>query len=93
MQHPKRRGRDDEHVDRHGADQVIVQKAAPSRGGTFRAPRKVPPDCALAKLDAELGRAAPATCFAGAVMRGGGWEGRLSLSCLTRSCWSALSSV
>jgi hypothetical protein len=43
MQHPKRRGRDDEHVDRHGADQVIVQKAAPSRGGTFRAPRKVPP--------------------------------------------------
>jgi hypothetical protein len=33
---------------RHSVGQVIVQKAPPSRGGTFRAPRKVPPDSALA---------------------------------------------
>ena len=28
---------------------------------------------------------------AGAVMRGGGWDGRSSLSRFTRSCWSAFS--
>jgi|SRR5262252_7174240 len=37
--HPKRRGRDDEHVDRDDGCHMVPQKAAGSRGGSLRAPR------------------------------------------------------
>jgi hypothetical protein len=49
IEHSKRRGRDDEHVDRD-----VPQKAAPSRGGSFRAPRQIPCNGGLTNLDAEL---------------------------------------
>jgi hypothetical protein len=39
IQDPKRRGRDNEHVDCHRLSQVVVEKAAPSRGGGLGAPR------------------------------------------------------
>jgi hypothetical protein len=56
---------------RHSLGQVIVQKAPPSRGGTFMAPRKVSPDSALANLDAELEQfAVDARCSPRA-----GWQG------------------
>jgi len=44
---PKRRGRDNdnEHVYRHRVSQVVVQKAASSRGGGLGAQRRIPPDC------------------------------------------------
>jgi hypothetical protein len=32
IKHPKRRGRNDEHVDRDGDCHMVLQKAAPSRG-------------------------------------------------------------
>jgi hypothetical protein len=35
IEDPKRRGRDNEHVDCHRVRQVVVQKAAPSRGGVL----------------------------------------------------------
>jgi len=54
IQDPKRRGRDNEHVDRHGVGQVVVQKATPSRGGGLGAPWQIPPDRGLADIDAEL---------------------------------------
>jgi hypothetical protein len=44
IQDPKRRGCDNEHVDRHRVSQVVVQEAAPSRGGGLAAPRQIPPD-------------------------------------------------
>jgi hypothetical protein len=51
---PKRRGRDNEHVDCHRLSQVVVQKAAPDRGGGLGAPRWIHPDRGLADLYAEL---------------------------------------
>jgi hypothetical protein len=50
----ERRGCDNEHVDRHLVSQVVVQKAAPSRAGRLGAPRRIPSDCGLADIDAEL---------------------------------------
>jgi hypothetical protein len=44
----KRRGCDNEHVDRRNVGQVVV------RGGDFGPPRQVSPDRGLADLDAEL---------------------------------------
>ena len=54
IQDPKRRGRDNEHVDRRGVSQVVVQKAAPSWGGGLGASRRIPPNRGLADSDAEL---------------------------------------
>src|ERR1700738_4642223 len=54
IQDPKRRGCDNEHVDRRDVGQVVVQKATPGRGGEFGPPRHVSPDRGLADLDAEL---------------------------------------
>jgi hypothetical protein len=54
IQDPKRRGRDNEHVDRHSVSQVVVQKAAPSRGRGLGVPRQIPPDCGLTDIDAEV---------------------------------------
>jgi hypothetical protein len=54
IEDPKRRGGDNEHIDRHGVSQVIVQKAAPSRGGGPGASRQIPPDRGLADINAEL---------------------------------------
>jgi hypothetical protein len=54
MEHPKRRGRDDEHVDHDDDRHMIPQKAAPSRGGSFRAPRQIPSNGGLTNLDDEL---------------------------------------
>jgi hypothetical protein len=54
IQDPKRRGRDHEHVDRHGVSQVVVQKAAPSWGRGLGASRQIPPNRGLADIDAEL---------------------------------------
>jgi hypothetical protein len=53
-ENPKRRGCHNEHVDRRDVGQVVVQEAAPGRGGDFRSPRQLSPDCGLADLDAEL---------------------------------------
>ena len=50
----KRRGCHNEHVDRRNVGQVVVQKAAPGRGGDFGPPRQVSADRGLADLDAEL---------------------------------------
>ena len=50
----KRRGCNNEHVDRRNVGQVVVQKATPGRGGDFGPPRQVSPDRGLADLDAEL---------------------------------------
>ena len=50
----KRRGCHNEHVDRRNVGQVVVQKAAPRRGGDFGPPRQVSADRGLADLDAEL---------------------------------------
>ena len=54
IQDPKRRGCHNEHVDRRDVSQVVVQEALPGRGGDFRSPRQVSPDCGLADVDAEL---------------------------------------
>jgi hypothetical protein len=54
IEHPKRRGRDDEHVDRDDDCHMVPQKAAPSRGGSLRAPRQIPSNGGLTDLDAEL---------------------------------------
>jgi hypothetical protein len=54
VQDPKRRGRDNEHVDRHRVSQVVVQEAAPSRGGSLGAPRQIPPARRLADIDPKL---------------------------------------
>jgi hypothetical protein len=54
LEDPKRRGHDNEHVDRHCVSQVVVQKATPSRGRGLGAPRQIPPDCGLADIHAEL---------------------------------------
>ena len=54
IQQLKRRGRDHEHVDRGDGCHMVPQEAAPSRGGSLRAPREVPADSSLAHLDAEL---------------------------------------
>ena len=51
---PKRRGRDDEHADRDDDCHMVPQKAAPSRGGSLRAPRQIPSNGGLTDLDAEL---------------------------------------
>ncbi|TPV99489.1 MAG: hypothetical protein USCAAHI_01074 [Beijerinckiaceae bacterium] len=50
----KRRGCNNEHVDRCNVGQVVVQKATPGWGGDFGPPRQVSPDRGLADLDAEL---------------------------------------
>jgi hypothetical protein len=42
IKHPKRRGRDDKHVDRDDDCHIARQKAAPSRGGSLRALRQIP---------------------------------------------------
>jgi hypothetical protein len=54
IQDPKRRDRNDEHVERHSVSQAVVQKAAPSRGGGLRASRQIPSDRGLADINAEL---------------------------------------
>ena len=54
IQDPKRRGCNNEHVDRRDVGLVVVQEASPGRGGDFRSPRQVSPDCGLADFDAEL---------------------------------------
>jgi hypothetical protein len=54
VQDPKRRGRDNKHVDRHRVSQVVVQEAAPSRGGSLGAPRQIPPARRLADIDPKL---------------------------------------
>ena len=54
IQDPKRRGPDNEHVDRRGVSQVVVQKAAPSWGGGLGASRQIPPNRGLAYIDIEL---------------------------------------
>ena len=54
IEHPKRRGRDDEHIDRDDDRHMVPQKAAPSRGGSFRAPRQIPSNRGLTDLDAEF---------------------------------------
>ena len=41
IKQPKRRGRDDEHVDRDDDCHMVPQKVAPSRGGSLRAPRQL----------------------------------------------------
>ena len=50
----KRRGCNNEHVDRRNVGQVVVQKAMPGGGGDFGPPRQTSPDGGLADLDAEL---------------------------------------
>ena len=50
----KRRGRYNEHVDGHGVAHVVVQEAAPRRGGGFGPPRHVSTDRGLADNDAKL---------------------------------------
>jgi hypothetical protein len=42
------------HVDRGDGCHLVPQEAAPSRGGSLRAPREVPADSSLADVDAEL---------------------------------------
>jgi hypothetical protein len=54
IEHPKRRGRDREHVDRGNVRYMVPQKAAPSRGGSLRAPGQIPPNGGLTNLDTEL---------------------------------------
>src|SRR5215470_14592961 len=54
IQQLKRRGHYHEHVDRRDGCHVVPQEAAPSRGGSVTAPRKVSADSSLAHLDAEL---------------------------------------
>jgi hypothetical protein len=54
IEHPKRRGRDGEHIDRDDDRHMIPQKAAPSRGGSFWAPRQIPSNGGLTNLDTEL---------------------------------------
>jgi hypothetical protein len=46
IQDPKCRGRDNEYVDRRGVSQVVVQKAAPSRGGVLGRRRRYLPTVA-----------------------------------------------
>jgi len=50
----KTRGCHNEHADRRNVGQVVVQKAAPGRGGDFGPPPQVSPNRGLADLDAEL---------------------------------------
>src|SRR6266567_5996278 len=54
VEKPKRRGCDNEHVNRRNGGQVVVQEAAPGRGGGFGPPRQVSSDRGLADRDAEL---------------------------------------
>ena len=54
VEQPKRRGRNNEHVDGHGIAHVVVQEAAPARGGGLGSPRHVSADGGLADHDAEL---------------------------------------
>ena len=54
VEKPKRRGRNNEHVDRRNVGQVVMQKATPGGGGDFGPPRQVSADRGLADLDAEL---------------------------------------
>ena len=54
VEKPKRRGCNNEHVDRRNLGQMVVQEATPGRGGDFGPPRQVSPDRGLADLDAEL---------------------------------------
>ena len=54
IQQLKCRRRDHECVDRGDGCHLVPQEAAPSRGGSLRAPREVPADSSLAQLDAEL---------------------------------------
>src|SRR5271169_5158768 len=54
----KRRGCNNEHVDRRNVGQVVVQKATPAWGGDFGPPRQVSADRGLADLDAELEQSA-----------------------------------
>ena len=54
IQQLKRHGRDREHVNRGDDRHMVPQEAAPSRGGSLRAPREVPADSSLADVDAEL---------------------------------------
>jgi hypothetical protein len=54
IQQLKRHGRDHEHVNRGDDCHMVPQEAAPSQGGSLRAPREVPADSSLADLDAEL---------------------------------------
>ena len=50
----KRRGCNNEHVDRRNVGEMVVQKAMPGGGGDFGPPRQTSPDGGLADLDAEL---------------------------------------
>ena len=54
IKQPKRRSRDDEHVDRDDDRHMVLQKDAPSRGGSLRAPRQIPSNGGLTDLDAKL---------------------------------------
>jgi hypothetical protein len=54
IKHPKRRGRDDEHVDRDDDCHMVSQKAAPSRGGSLRAPRGISSNGGSTDIDVEL---------------------------------------
>ena len=57
VEQPKRRGRNNEHVDRHRLAHVVPQEAAPGRGVDFGSPRHVSPDGGLADHDTEFERA------------------------------------
>ena len=54
IQQLKRHARGHEHVNRGDDRHMVPQEAAPSRGGSLRAPREIPADSSLAHLDAEL---------------------------------------
>ena len=54
VEQPKRRGCNNEHVNRGHVGHVIPQEAMPGRGGDFRSPRYVSPDRGLAYGDTEL---------------------------------------
>src|SRR6516162_4303491 len=54
VEQPKRRGRNNEHVDSHSVAHMVAQEAAPGRGGDLWSPRHVSADGRLADHDAEL---------------------------------------
>ena len=54
VEQPKRRGRNNEHVDGPRVAHVVAQEAAPGRGGDCGSPWHVPADGGLAHYDTEL---------------------------------------
>src|SRR5665647_150646 len=54
VEQPKRRGCNNEHVNRGHVGDVVLQEAMPGRGGDFRSPRHVSPDRGLAHRDTEF---------------------------------------